>query len=345
MPGIMRLDPRHRQVLFEDGQKLRPVDHILFCTGYTFSQPFIKAGYRARVPMFPDGPTIDNLYEHMIYKAIPSLAFLGIVQGGAPTFLVVQAQAAFLSRLWAGRLAMEQPVRLADDENPRHSMPYPQFMDYLLRLERACEHADKGLKENEENLPFKWTLELDWIRQNRRGIRDAFIKLQETEDTSTNNLTKIGFSAKRLTPSSQNITQVIPFLLLHAGYFPDRQLKLLKAFFPLRKHKARYPGSGFFDQVKTILPAAEAQLRPGSRQLFREGAKRLLEFGLRRVEEAITHAEDQNEQKLKLPKTASKGRSEKGTVKTASKTTGFSKSLREHQRKMKATFTGLFGQT
>lgn len=343
MPPLHHLDARNRQVHFADDRTLWRVDHIVLCTGYTFSQPFLTGGVRARAPLFPDGPAIANLHEHMVYRANPRLAFVGMVQGGAPTFLVVQAQAAWLSRLWAGRLAMgEAGVDDGlDGREARHLMPYPQFMDYLLRLEKLCEAADATLEEKiQDNLPFKWTLELDFIRQNRREIREAFIA---TESKSATSLSRLGFSAKRLRTSSPNVNLVIPFLILHPGYFPDRQLRLVRlVLFPRRSKKGEYPGAGFFDQIKAILQMTEAQLQPGSRPLFREGAKRLLEFGLRRVEEAVAHIGGQEERTAEKPETATKRKAKQGAGKSASKTAG--SSLRKHQRLMQATFMELFGE-
>lgn len=355
MPEISHVDAKNRQVFFkDDDRKLRRVDHIIFCTGYQFSQPFIKGGYRARKPMFPDGPTIEGLYEHMIYKDNPSLAFIGIVQGGAPTFLVVQAQAAYLSRLWARRLSMEQPSKgldvtdVPEDENGRHVLLYPQWMDYLLRLEKMCETADEASKRKEdedsedeaETLPFKWTLELDWIRQNRRVIREAFMALLKKEQKSINKLEQLDFYVKRLTPASQNITQVIPFLIMHAAYFPDRrQPKLLHAFFPSQPKDTAYSGAAFFDEVKSIFHATQDQLRPESRQLFRKGAKRLLKFGLKRLKGAIARVEDQEGETSNVPGMATKRKVKKSAPKLVSSP------LQRYQRDMKAVYAELFPRT
>lgn len=85
----------------------------------------------------------DNLYEHMIFKDNPSLAFVGLIKGGAPTFLLVQAQAAVLSQFWADRLSVKPTAAIqivtsddgdVDNVEARHEFPFPKCMDYLLRL-------------------------------------------------------------------------------------------------------------------------------------------------------------------------------------------------------------------
>lgn len=71
----------------------------------------------------------------------------------------------------------------SEEDNARHLLPYPQFMDYLHRLEKICESAEQRSEDDEMegNLPFQWTLELEWIRQNRREIREAFMERSKIE--------------------------------------------------------------------------------------------------------------------------------------------------------------------
>lgn len=347
MPEISHLEPKNRQVMFKDGRKLWRVDHIIFCTGYKFCQPFIKAGPRARMPMFPDGLTLDNLYDHIVYKDNPSLAFIGMVQGGAPTFLVAQAQAAFLSRLWAGRLSMAKAAEIrtvtSDKDNARHLVPYPQFMDYLLRLEKVCEAADQSLEDEEVegNLPFKWTLEMDWIRQNRREIREAFMAHSKTDQKKITRLDQLGFSVN-LSPTSPNIKMVTPFLILHAAHFPEGHLDLLDAYFPRRHTKdAAFRGVEIFEQVKKIFAPTQHALQPGSRTLFREGTQRLLNFGLGRLERALADIQDQEEDTQ--PQNGARGRESKtSAVEDSQGTSHVSPSPQQQQKQMRDIYAELF---
>lgn len=293
---IKCFDHKNRVVVFKDGHTIWRVDHVIFCTGYTFSQPFIKRDEGSDVPLFPDGFTVDNLYEHMIFKDSPSLAFVGLIKGGAPTFLLVQAQAAFLSRFWAGRLSVKPTAAIQtvtsddgddDDAEARHELPFPKFMDYLLRLEKACVAADRGLRYD-GNLPFRWTLAMDWIRQNRREIREAFMKNEERDRRFISTLSQLGFDDQSLSPSSQNINLVVPFLAVQAGYFTGRHEQLLDAFFPSQdSERMPFLGLGFFVQVKNIFESTLGDLDGSGQRMFQVGAKRLLEFGLTRLEEAV----------------------------------------------------------
>lgn len=50
-------------------------------------------------------PVPHRLYEHILYMDDPTLAFVGIPQRVVP-FPVAEVQAAWVSRIWAGRLAV-----------------------------------------------------------------------------------------------------------------------------------------------------------------------------------------------------------------------------------------------
>lgn len=174
MAGVEGFYPQTRMVRFTDGQYISEVDYIIFCTGYQYHQPFIKMNNTSDEPLFPSGPSIENLHEHIVYIEQPTLAFVGMVKDAVPTFLVVQAQAAFVSRFFSDYVRSLSPRK----EDPQHRLPYPIFMDYLFRLANLCEQADKGRSWNgtQGNNPvFRWTLELDLIRTKRREIREAFM--------------------------------------------------------------------------------------------------------------------------------------------------------------------------
>lgn len=215
---MARFFPLYRSVTFTDGRTIWDVDHVVFCTGYQFHQPFIKKNSDTDEPLFPSGSIIENLHEHTIYIDQPTLAFLGAVREAVPTFLIVQAQAAFVSRLFSNQLRSLCPRK----EDPQHRLPYPVFVDYLLRLESFCEQADRSRPLNEthgNNPAFRWTLELDLVNTRRRGIREAFMSLYKTMTgiwCTSDILHEL--HGKFLTMSSCNIQALVPFLILYYGY-------------------------------------------------------------------------------------------------------------------------------
>lgn len=179
--GVSRFGPAQRWVTFADEQTIFGVDHVIFCTGYQYHQPFIKKNSNTDEPLFPSGPTIERLHEHIIYIEQPTLAFLGMVKDAVPTFLRVPAQAAFVSRFFFDHITVLSLT--PRNEDPWHRLPYPMFMDYLFRLESLCKKDDRHRQLHDtshNNLVFRWTLELVLVMKKRRKIREAFMSQSTT---------------------------------------------------------------------------------------------------------------------------------------------------------------------
>lgn len=307
MPRLVYLDPSQRRLHFEHGQQLAGIDHVIFCTGYSYSQPFIRANARSNQPLFPDGPVIRNLHEHVIYVNLPTLAFIGLIKGGVPTFLIVQAQAAFLSRVWAGRdprlsiLLTDGLVGLpSEDEHKeivRHELPHPKFMDYLLRLELTCLEADSRTTYP-QNLPFRWTVDHEWILQNRRGIRAKFFSFDPQEHQGISSLRQL-FHAPGdwLGLHTTRFEGVLPFVILHAGYFPLRIQK--SAGLPLVTEQLQDPPANltyidpeFLVTMGLFLKDYWQKLRnPKSRSIFVFRAKLLVKLCRDGIQDAMAQIE------------------------------------------------------
>lgn len=221
MTGVFCFYASKRTVRFTNGRVISGVDHIVFCTGYRYHQPFIKKNRDSEEPLFPSGSAIEGLHEHVIYQKKPSLAFIGMVRDAVPTFLLVQAQAAFVSRVFSGRLQWSRSKR----EGSHHRLPYPLFMDYLLRLESLCEESDKGRKWHVSqycNPVFRWTWELDLVRTKRREIREAFLaQPTPARRVWSSSHTIHEYHCKFLSLSVTNIRALVPFLMLYCSYKSD----------------------------------------------------------------------------------------------------------------------------
>lgn len=232
MTGVSRFGSARRCVTFADEQTIIDVDHIIFCTGYQFHQPFIKKNSNTDEPLFPSGPTIECLHEHIIYIEQPSLAFLGMMKDAVPTFLIVQAQAAFVSRYWSDHITARSLIRRNQD--PRHRLPYPMFMDYLYRLESLCKEGDRHRQFHDtshNNLVFRWTLELDLVMKKRRKIREAFMS-QPTTMTGVWSTADIlhKYHTEFLTLCPDNIQALASFMVLYYSYKDCNESKMMLPF-------------------------------------------------------------------------------------------------------------------
>ncbi|KAL1875431.1 monooxygenase [Diaporthe australafricana] len=278
MAGVFCFYPSQRMIRFEDQNVISDVDHVVFCTGYQYHQPFIKAKGNTEEPLFPSGNTIEGLHEHIVYIDNPSLAFLGMVRAAVPTFLVVQAQAAFISRFFSGRL----PPARQRLEDPQHTLPYPMFMDYLIRLESLCEVSDKTQTCNVShgsNTPFRWTWELDLVRTKRREIRTAFLArpAPDTDRWSIANTIQ-EYRRQYLSLSMSNIRALAPFLLVYFGYKGDHESDLVLPFDGWELGLAGELLKHYGDVMITL----ESQLEQDSQGVLIRGFNRLWKLGLKR---------------------------------------------------------------
>ncbi|KAL4915480.1 hypothetical protein BDW62DRAFT_212717 [Aspergillus aurantiobrunneus] len=100
VPEITHLNPQNARVRFSNGHEVQIIDHIIFCTGYLFSLPFLSS---LPLPIVTDGLRLHQLYNHVFYSPEPNLAFIGTTQFIVP-FPFSQAQSAWVARVFAGRI-------------------------------------------------------------------------------------------------------------------------------------------------------------------------------------------------------------------------------------------------
>ncbi|ORY55107.1 uncharacterized protein BCR38DRAFT_491258 [Pseudomassariella vexata] len=63
------------------------VGHIIFCTGFQYTTPFLCEGKLVGTHLFPDGSHVEDLDEHMFYTKRASLISLGVPRT-TPAFIV-----------------------------------------------------------------------------------------------------------------------------------------------------------------------------------------------------------------------------------------------------------------
>lgn len=183
-PEIAEFIVEHRTIRFVNGDIETEVDHIIFCTGYQYSFPFLK---ELSQPVATTGERTSHVYQHIFYYPQPTLVFLTLPQRIVP-FPVAEAQAAYVARVFSGRLALptytemeawEHGVLQARDSQDFHNLGFPEDVDYINALydismgAKVCEVRGAG-----KTPPF-WDEEKRWTRQQFPMIKQAALKLGE----------------------------------------------------------------------------------------------------------------------------------------------------------------------
>ena len=166
-----------------DGNSISDVDHIIFGTGYSWTQPFL-----------PDVPVrhnrVPDLYQHVVWQKDPTLLFVGAVGAGL-TFKIFEWQAVYVARLLAGRGTLPpreemrkwELDRIKEKGNgPKFSVIHPEFEDYFEDLRRLAGEGEAGLGRKLPKFKREWfrdfmdghDLRKDmWRRLNAEALLEA----------------------------------------------------------------------------------------------------------------------------------------------------------------------------
>lgn len=204
VPEIAELLPAERAVRFANGHVETEVDSVIFCTGYHYSFPFLR-GLEPSI-MVPDGSHAAHLWEHLLYTADPSLAFLSIPQRIVP-FPVAEAQGAVIARIWSDRLnaptasEREEWVCWLEKEKGKgkalHNLATPKDVEYINRLHALSEQARRAPERRLENdgkgkAPPYWGPDKAWVRERLPFIKLASRALGERRHT-VKTMKQLGF--------------------------------------------------------------------------------------------------------------------------------------------------------
>ncbi|KAI5953664.1 hypothetical protein KGF54_003036 [Candida jiufengensis] len=91
------------KVLFEDGSIVYDPDHIIYCTGYLFSYPYLNRLFNNSITH--EGMTVSNLYQHTFLVNEPLITIIGVPIDGI-SFRVFEYQAILLSRYITGKIRL-----------------------------------------------------------------------------------------------------------------------------------------------------------------------------------------------------------------------------------------------
>lgn len=122
-PVVEKYDVSTRSAVTKGGQIIKDIDHIIFCTGYSYSLPFLENQF----PGITDGLYIKNLYRQMFFTEDPSLVFVGVNKFVSP-FPLCETQASIIARVFSGRI----------------QLPEKSFLQESYRAEIAAKGAGKS---------------------------------------------------------------------------------------------------------------------------------------------------------------------------------------------------------
>lgn len=113
-------EPIPGTVTLKSGQKLCEIHHVILCTGYHLTLPFLSHLHADLTPasgandevLVTDGTQFHNLHKDIFYIQDPSLVFIGVPFFTA-TFTLFEFQAMVVAKVFSGRakLPLEEEMR------------------------------------------------------------------------------------------------------------------------------------------------------------------------------------------------------------------------------------------
>lgn len=203
VPEIVEFLTQDRSLRFLDGRIEKHVDHVIFCTGYLYSFPFLSS---LQPPVqIPNGSRPDHLFQHIFYYFDPTLTFIGLPLKTIP-FPLSEAQAAVVARVYSGRLSLPSQVEMGAWENnwiAEHGseknfnvLGFPLDADYLnylhhwsLKAKQNIRLANCGLGK----IPPFWGPREKWMRKLTPTIKAASQALGDKRK-HIHTLEQLGFS-------------------------------------------------------------------------------------------------------------------------------------------------------
>lgn len=164
----------NRSISTEDGRVVSNIDHIIFCTGYLYSLPFLQ-NY---LPNITDGGYVRDVYKQIFNVDDPTLSFIELPKFVVPMPLS-ESQSAVVARVYSGRLKLpsreerraeyEQELREKGEGKSFHAMKPPLDYTYCNELYDWI----KSEKLDETGLvPIYWGKDKIYDREVAKDIKD-----------------------------------------------------------------------------------------------------------------------------------------------------------------------------
>jgi len=175
VPPIAEYLVEEKGVRFEDGRIEKDIDAIVYCTGYFYSYPFLKA----LDPTVTNGRRAVGVYEHVFDIAHPTLAFLALTQKVIP-FPIAEIQSAAIAGVWSNRLELPTQEKMQTWEKKRveeagegtnfHVFGYPKDAEYINGFHDWVKLS--GFKKE----PTYWGPEQLWCREIYADVRKKWVE-------------------------------------------------------------------------------------------------------------------------------------------------------------------------
>jgi hypothetical protein len=119
-------EPIPSTVTLKSGQKLCDIHHVILCTGYHLTLPFLPHLHSDEMPveqandtvLVTDGTQFHNLHKDIFYINDPSLVFVGVPFFTA-TFTLFEFQAMVVAKVLAGQAKLPSKEAMQSEYNDR----------------------------------------------------------------------------------------------------------------------------------------------------------------------------------------------------------------------------------
>ena len=120
------LDPIPYQVILRDKRVLSDIHHVIVCTGYHLSLPFLSDYHSDGTPasqasdtvLVTDGTQFHNLHRDIFYIPDPTLTFIGVPYFTA-TFTLFEFQAVALAAVLSGKAQLPSQEKMRNEYRER----------------------------------------------------------------------------------------------------------------------------------------------------------------------------------------------------------------------------------
>ncbi|KAI5958173.1 hypothetical protein KGF57_002528 [Candida theae] len=125
-------------VTFADGSTLTNPDHIIYCTGYLFSYPFLDRLFDKSLTN--EGITVSNLYQHTFIINEPLITIIGVPIDGV-SFRVFEYQAILLARYLTGKIELVSRNKQLEWVKERYQSKGNSRLFHTIGVTDALEYA------------------------------------------------------------------------------------------------------------------------------------------------------------------------------------------------------------
>jgi hypothetical protein len=123
---LVASEPIPATVTLKSGQKLCGIHHVILCTGYHLTLPFLQQLHSDGTPaesadehvLVTDGTQFHNLHKDIFYISDPSLAFVGVPFFTA-TFTLFEFQAMVVGKVFSGQARLPSEKIMRSEYNRR----------------------------------------------------------------------------------------------------------------------------------------------------------------------------------------------------------------------------------